>query len=642
MKKYTRLVASFLAMLMLVGVLPLADLMADEVETTDTEVVAEEAVVEDESEEETEVIDETIPEESADEDITEEEVIDEETVAVTEEIVEISDEETTEETEITEDAVEEIAPEEEEVLPEEDLADAGVAGFIDRIYSIALNRTPDASGRNYWIGQIRKGKTGADVARYFLFSPEFLNKNMSDSEFLDVLYRTFFDRAADASGKQYFINKMNSGWTKQQVINSFINSTEWANICLDYGIASGGAGVANKTVIPGPAISAFVNRLYTICLGRDADPDGYQYYARRLANHQMTGTEAAYAFMFSQEMIDSNISNAEFVRRLYRACYGRDADEGGFTYWNNKISNGAFREDLFNSFVTADEWKALCVDSRVLIGKPITVRHLADTTSFAVRCQWINPTDRGSHYVNQTSVSVRLSNVPSARYYYRVYQDDEVIYTSPVVTGATCDVVIDADHGASLNIDGYIESGIYYVVPYTIDGTRCVSVALTIESFDVGTYWYDKTNTFFSVVTGWGWAYARSGEGYNWNNADNAGAIIRTSAAKISYLIHTSCSNYQDAASATGTSTVYYRVYRFNNVGALEDGTTNPPAANLVTTATAALFRDADDTLYYNVSMPHALQRGFYLVVVARTEAEYNSGNYLCYARSYITDNAMS
>ncbi len=244
---------------------------------------------------------------------------------------------------------------------------SGTSGFIDRLYSLVLGRPADQGGKDYWMNQVRnEGKTGADIAKGFLYSPEFLNKTMTDSEFLEILYNVFFDRPSDSGGKDYWLGKMAGGMGKQDVIMGFINSTEWANVCLSYGIPSGGSGVPNKTIQPNDQIKAFADRLYSTCLGRPADQGGLDYWAGELANMKVTGTSAAHGFFFSKEFVEQNLDNAEFIKRLYRTFMGREFDQGGFDYWMGRFASGASREDVFRGFAQSNEFGEICASYGIL------------------------------------------------------------------------------------------------------------------------------------------------------------------------------------------------------------------------------------------------------------------------------------
>ena len=246
-------------------------------------------------------------------------------------------------------------------------SESGVAGFVERLYTVALGRNSDPSGKQDWIDAITvRGNTGADAARGFLYSSEFLNKQVTNEDFVRVLYRTFFDREPDQAGFNAWVNALNGGASKQDVIEGFINSTEWANLCLRYGIAGGGTGVPNVEVEPSQGTVDFCTRLYTTCLGRAADSNGLMAWARQLANQRDTGTGAARGFFFSSEFTGQNVSNGEYVTRLYRTFMGREPDEAGYNAWVAQLDSGISREEVFEGFAQSPEFTRICASYGII------------------------------------------------------------------------------------------------------------------------------------------------------------------------------------------------------------------------------------------------------------------------------------
>ncbi len=243
----------------------------------------------------------------------------------------------------------------------------GVKGFVERLYSVALGRPSDADGKANWISAITSGQeSGGAVAMGFLTSVEFNNKNLPNEEFVRTLYRTFFDREADGYGLSYWVSMLEGGAPRTDIINGFINSTEWATLCWKYGIDSGGGGVPDTHIEPNEQIIGFATRLYTTCLVRDPDPAGLADWADRLANNQVSGSEAAYGFFFSDEFKVSNISNDEYVLRLYHTFMDREPDPAGFADWTGQLAAGASRESVFNGFTGSAEWALICSDYGIL------------------------------------------------------------------------------------------------------------------------------------------------------------------------------------------------------------------------------------------------------------------------------------
>jgi len=112
-----------------------------------------------------------------------------------------------------------------------------VEDFVTRFYLYVLSRQPDAPGLANWVdGLIDLTLSGADVGNGFVFSQEFINRNTSNGEFLTILYRAFFDREPDTPGYSYWLSQLNSGTSRQNVLDGFIYSTEFAALCNGYQI----------------------------------------------------------------------------------------------------------------------------------------------------------------------------------------------------------------------------------------------------------------------------------------------------------------------------------------------------------------------------------------------------------------------
>lgn len=247
--------------------------------------------------------------------------------------------------------------------------DGGVTAFVERLYTVAMDRTCDIGGRDYWVNSIiANGKTGADVARNFFFSAEFNNRaaSMTNEEFLRIVYRTFFDREADAGGLNYYLGRMSNGMTKGDVINAFINSQEWADLCLRFGIKSGSNKSPNVYIIPGEDVIAFVTRYYNSFLNRGPDQGGLDSWSYQLANLKITGTELAYRFLNSQEFTSAGYDNEQFLTRLYNGFMGRAPDAGGLNYYLGRLSNGESRSRIINDFAASPEFRNICIRYGIL------------------------------------------------------------------------------------------------------------------------------------------------------------------------------------------------------------------------------------------------------------------------------------
>lgn len=117
----------------------------------------------------------------------------------------------------------------------------GVTEFVKRLYDVCLNRHPDEIGLREWTNVLwNHTSTGKDTAYGFIFSAEFINKNLNDSEYIEYLYKAFFNRGPDPVGKANWLNCMhNQGYSREDVFNGFVGSDEFNKLCQKYGIIRG-------------------------------------------------------------------------------------------------------------------------------------------------------------------------------------------------------------------------------------------------------------------------------------------------------------------------------------------------------------------------------------------------------------------
>ncbi len=112
-----------------------------------------------------------------------------------------------------------------------------IQNYIKRNYSQFLGRTPEASGLQYWTNKLLSGNvTAAQVAKGLIFSNEFTKKNYTNEQFILKLYLGLFGRDADAKGFTAWRKKMNSGMTREEVFEGFVVSNEFKSMIAQFGL----------------------------------------------------------------------------------------------------------------------------------------------------------------------------------------------------------------------------------------------------------------------------------------------------------------------------------------------------------------------------------------------------------------------
>jgi uncharacterized repeat protein (TIGR01451 family) len=235
-----------------------------------------------------------------------------------------------------------------------------VADFVTRFYKLCLSRDPDPPGLAGWVEALLNGSlTGSDVAFGFVFSPEFLNKKTNNEQYLQILYEAFFNRQPDPGGWQTWLEAFQNGATREHVLNGFVYAIEFANLCDTYGIKAYEGHITKKAR---DAVKAFVTRFYQLCLGRDPDAPGLEQWSDNLLNRIQTGADVANGFINSQEFINKNTSNDEYLTILYKAFFNRDPDQAGWDVWIAELNSGTDRGHVLDGFLGSQEFIKLCED----------------------------------------------------------------------------------------------------------------------------------------------------------------------------------------------------------------------------------------------------------------------------------------
>ena len=138
-----------------------------------------------------------------------------------------------------------------------------------------------------------------------------------------------------------------------------------------------GIGFTHNTALAYNAgIEAFVNSLYSDCLGRSADPTGFNDWCNKLATGQITGKQAAYGFFFSPEFIaKANAwSDDQLIEAYYRVFLNRGSDPNGLSYWRGKIAGTTNDVSiLFTGFADSTEFAQKCASYGITVGSHVDV-----------------------------------------------------------------------------------------------------------------------------------------------------------------------------------------------------------------------------------------------------------------------------
>jgi hypothetical protein len=113
----------------------------------------------------------------------------------------------------------------------------GTAGDVYRLYQAAFDREPDAPGLGFWIRTMDAGETDiASMSAEFIASPEFESSygaDISDVEFIELLYANVLDRAPDGDGQAWWQDRLAGDLEREDVLAEFAASPENRNQVAD-------------------------------------------------------------------------------------------------------------------------------------------------------------------------------------------------------------------------------------------------------------------------------------------------------------------------------------------------------------------------------------------------------------------------
>jgi hypothetical protein len=109
-----------------------------------------------------------------------------------------------------------------------------VANLVVSHYVNGLGRFPSGEEINYWVEQVIKGYA-SDLVYGVFQSSEYKSQNKTNDGFVEDLYKSLLFRDPD-NGKKDWIDKLNKGNTRNDIIKQFLSTEEFKALCDRCGI----------------------------------------------------------------------------------------------------------------------------------------------------------------------------------------------------------------------------------------------------------------------------------------------------------------------------------------------------------------------------------------------------------------------
>lgn len=96
-----------------------------------------------------------------------------------------------------------------------------------RLYDAAFDRTADGKGLGYWL-EVSESANLNDIADSFVGSEEFARQygRIENDAYIELMYENVLERASDAAGQAYWLDKLDNGAERGAVMVGFTESAE--------------------------------------------------------------------------------------------------------------------------------------------------------------------------------------------------------------------------------------------------------------------------------------------------------------------------------------------------------------------------------------------------------------------------------
>ena len=205
---------------------------------------------------------------------------------------------------------------------------------IIRLYQAYFLREPDPSGFDFWRNSTLDGVSLPRISAAFEGSEEFQQRygNLTNRQFVDLVYQNVLGRAPDAAGANYWTGLLNQGTTRGRVMLQFSESPEYIT--------------KTGTVMFQDSNQGAAARLYMASFQRPGSPDEIEFWRQQLlAGVSLTAVADQLSVDPEFVAIYGGLSNDAYVVRLYQDLLGRNPNatetEGQLGLLNGGASRGA-------------------------------------------------------------------------------------------------------------------------------------------------------------------------------------------------------------------------------------------------------------------------------------------------------------
>ena len=126
--------------------------------------------------------------------------------------------------------------------------------FVEALYQTILGRPADADGKDTWLNALASGTSRDELKANFLAAAKANNENLTtfyndNQQFLSDVYSALLNRGVDNSGLETWMNLLQNGTSRAEVVAKIIDAINTNQASDDYAIYNAKMNVANAVTV---------------------------------------------------------------------------------------------------------------------------------------------------------------------------------------------------------------------------------------------------------------------------------------------------------------------------------------------------------------------------------------------------------
>ncbi|NCC08885.1 MAG: SpoIID/LytB domain-containing protein, partial [Clostridia bacterium] len=159
-------------------------------------------------------------------------------------------------------------------------------------------------------------------------------------------------------------NHMANGMSRTYILSGFVGSDGFRNLCGQYGIKPGTVNLTQNRD-QNTKVTAFVQSFYKGLFKTGGDEGGLNNWTGWLLNGSKDGTDILIGFINSPSMQNSNLSDRDYIIRMYNVAFNRNPVESEISDWKQYLDYGCTRDYLTQGFANSDGFMSKCTSAGV-------------------------------------------------------------------------------------------------------------------------------------------------------------------------------------------------------------------------------------------------------------------------------------